>query len=272
MADEDLSTEEVETGAENAPENNEPEQLSEVDELAKELGWRPKSEWNGTDEEWTDSRTYLRKSREINRSLSRELKDVKKQIEGIGRATSKMTTQALARQRQELLAARDEAFEAGDKDAFKQIDEALTKLPTAEAADAADGMTSEGKEWAEKHSSWFGKDKEATDYAAKRADEYAREGLSPARQLAAVEKDMRKHFPDLFPEEKEPKAVNTPPSLARPQRTATPSPKEKGYATLPPAARKACDEWVRNQTENGNKWASKDTWAASFYEQEAANG
>lgn len=272
MADEDLTADVVDAGAIDASEQViEPEELTEVDELAVELGWRPKSEWTGPEDKWTDSRTFLRTTREMNRTMSRELKDFRKQLDGIGRATSKMTSQALDQQRRELLTARDEAFEQGDRTTYDKVNQAIERL--ADAPDDGAEMTSEGREWAEKHAAWFGKDKEATDYAAKRATKYAKDGLSPARQLAAVEKDMKAHFPDLFAEEK-PAAVNTQPTLARPQRVATPAPREKGYPTLPTQARKACDDWASSQKENNN-WderrtaAMKAQWATNYYAQEA---
>jgi hypothetical protein len=83
-----------------------------------------------------------------------------------------------------------------------------------------------------------------------------------------VERDMRKHFPDLLKDEE---ARKEPPALAKPQRQASTAPREKGYSTLPPAARKACDDWVSAMKEQGNTWATRETWAATYYE-DATNG
>ena len=243
-------------------------ELSEVEQLASDMGWRPKTEWKGDEADFVEAKDFLKNTRDINRNLSRELKDVRKQLDGIGKATTAMTKRAIENERERLEKIYDQAFEEGDKDTAKKAEAELRKLdkeiPSQPATDP------EGEAFAQKHASWFNKDAEATQYAVNRAQHYADQGLSPARQIAAVEKDMRKHFPDLIEDAKEqPKPQ---PSLARPQRQVATQPREKGYATLPPAAKKACDEWVRNMKEDGHDWATKDAWASNFYEQEAANG
>jgi hypothetical protein len=247
----------------------EAEQLSEVDLLAKELGWRPKSEWDGDETTWTDSKSFLKKSREINRTLSRELKDIKKTVEGIGKASARMTQQAVEKERERVLALRDEAFETGDRDSFAKAERELAKLETPVAAPAAENF-------AERNSSWFQKDDDATGYAFARADYYAKRGVTdPEAQLAKVEEDVRKRFPELFEAEAEPKKPEPrkAPALGAPQRQVSTQPREKGVATLPPDARKAMKDWVSSMKENGNEWATEKVWADNFYaSQEAANG
>lgn len=263
MADETDPPEGEEADANTAPAEEQQEPIT-VDQLATELGWRPKDQWDGPDEDWAPADAFLKKTREINRTLARDLKDLKKQMEGVGKATAAMTARAAAEERARLEAELDRAVEEGDTAAARKATRDLASI--AEPSDSPP----EGQEFATKHSAWFGKDKEATAYAVNRAGKYAEEGLSPARQIAAVERDMKKHFPDLFPEEKA--ATKAPVTLGTPQRSVSTTPREKGYATLPPAARKVCDDWVKREKENGNEWATKDMWASSFYESEAANG
>lgn len=271
MADDDelpSETEEQETEAAPEEEQQEAEPVrSDVDDLASEMGWRPKSEWDGPEDGWVDSRTFLKNTRDINRTLGRELKDLKRQMEGIGRATSQMTQRAVEAERQRLEKLHEQAVEDGDTKAAKEAAKAMQDLPVPQQ-----DLPPEAQAFIERNSAWYGRDQEATTYAQKRSDHYAKEGLSPARQLAAVERDMRQHFPDLFPEDKPEEKAKAQPTLARPQRQATPQPREKGYATLPPAARKACDDFIAAQKEQGHTWASKDDWAANYYQQEATNG
>jgi chemotaxis regulatin CheY-phosphate phosphatase CheZ len=248
------------------PENAPADPPSEIEELAREMGWRPQDEFAGDADKWVDAKSFVRNTRDINRNLSRDLRDLKKQMDGIGRATSQMTERAVAAERERLEALHDQAVEDGDKAAAKRAVDAINKLPTAQAE-----VPSETQAFVEKHSAWFNKDQEATAYAVQRAGKYADEGLSPARQLAAVEKDMRKHFPDLFKDDEAP-ARKDPPKLATPTGRSNTTPREKGYATLPSEARKACDEWVAAQKEQGHAWATKEAWATSYYGQEAANG
>lgn len=255
-----------------APESGAVEQegapeLSEVETLAVEMGWTPKSAWKGEEADWKPAPVFIKATKDINRNLSRDLKDVKRQVEGIARTSAAMTDRAVAEARTKWEAELDRAVDEGDRDAARQARKELSTLDRQQTTVSA---PAEGQQFAEKHSAWFNKDAEATTYAVNRAQHYADQGLSPARQLAAVEKDMRGLFPDLFPDEEQREPRKPPPSLGTPNRTARPAAREKGYATLPPEARKACDNWVK-QNEHRGAWVTKDSWASSYYE-EAANG
>lgn len=270
MADvEELPPEGEEQERTDAPENEEKPELTEIEQLAAEMGWNPDFEGEGK----VDARTYMRETRDINRSLKKSLRSMERQMEGIGRATAAMTQRELDRQRAELEAAHDRAVEKGDTQAARDAAKAMRELPQ----DAVEeGPSAEGQDFIEKHSAWFGKNQEATQFSVERVNHYAEQKLSPARQIAAMEKDMRAHFPELF-EEAEPAPKPHQPQLGKPQRSVSTAPREKGYATLPPAARKACDDWARMQKDN-NGWddkrvtAAKSNWATHYYEQEAANG
>lgn len=245
-------------------------QLTEIEEVAADMGWTPKDQWKGDPDAWKPAKDYVRATRDVNKSLKSDLKQLQRQVEGISRATASMTERAIAEARSEWESKLEQAVEDGDKQGVKAAQAELTKL---ERATPQPDMPPEAQDFAERHSSWFGKDREATEYAAKRADYYAAQGLSPARQLKAVEKDMRDLFPELFDGEpaEQRKAPKPPASVGEPQRTVRTQTREKGYATLPPEARKACDAWVASNQHRGS-FVSKEAWAKSYYEQEAANG
>lgn len=245
-------------------------QLSEVDKLAVELGWKPKHEWDGPEDGWTDSAAYLRKSREMSRSLSRELKDMRREVANIGKANAAMTQRALQEQRERLLQEREEAIEMGDKEAFNKAEKKLQSLDDKQP----EGPSEAAQEFAERNASWFNSDDEATSYAYVRADYYQRKGITdPEKQLAKVEEDVRKRFPEHFEAPKPPKNV----ALGAASRSSSPAPREKGYGTLPNDARKACEEHVRVMKENEG-WddarvaKEKANWAKFYYAQEAVNG
>lgn len=271
MADEVEGLTEAENGAE-AAEQQEEWQPSEVDQVAMELGWRPQSEWKGEAGEWVDSKAYLTKTRDMNKSMSKELRDMRKQIDGIGKATSRMTQAAVDAERAKWQEKWDEAFESGDKTGLKAAEKQLAQLDQPQN----EGPSDAARDFASRHSSWFEKDDEATGYAFTRASYWQGRGVTdPAEQLAKVEQDVKKRFPELFEDAKETRKA--PPALGTPQRSITPQLREKGYATLPPQARKAADQWANAQREN-NGWTDKQVesarsdWAKHYYEQEAANG
>ena len=241
----------------------------EIAELAAEMGWKPKDQWKGDPTTWSPARDFVRTAVTANKSLKGDVRKLTQTVERIGQATAKMTDRAIASARAQWEAEHDRAVEDGDKDAAKAASRELAKLDQQ----AAPPLAPEAEDFAQRNASWFNKDQEATTYAVNRAEHYANQGLSPARQLAKVEKDMRETFPELFADvEAKPQAKN-PPTLGAPSRTARPAAREKGYATLSPDARKACDAYVER---NGNRFANmkpddvRAQWAKDFYEDQEA--
>lgn len=261
VADEVEETEGQEQEAE-VQETEEQPEPSEIDNLAAELGWRPKSEWAGEESDWVDSREFLRKTNDMSRTRGREIKDLKKQIDGISKAQNWVVEQARQAERDRLEALYDRAVEDGDTAESRKVRARIESLAQPVQPD----LPPEGQDFAQRHASWFHKDQEATEYAINRSNHYAKQGLSPARQLAAVERDMKENFPELFPQQTAPKPQ---PAMGRPSRQVS-QPREKGYGTLPPEARKICDQFVREQAEQGNGWATKEAWSKAYYEQQGA--
>lgn len=259
-ADEEIVT----PGGDEGGDQGEQQEPEEIQALAAEMGWKPKAEWKGDPTTWSPARDYLKTAVNANKSLKSDVKRLSQSVERISATTAKMTDRAIADARAKWEDEHARAVDDGDREGARKAARELEKLEQQPAAD----LPEEAQAFAEKHSSWFNKDREATTYAINRADHYAKQGLSPARQLAKVEKDMRETFPELFPEEVAKPQQKAPPSLGAPARTARPAAREKGYATLPPEARKACDAYVER---NGNRFANQTPdqvraqWAKEFY-------
>lgn len=253
MADEELGAQEgVETvdapveGAEvvekteGATEAQEEQQAPDpIAALATELGWAPKDQFRGNPEDWKPADEFIRAGRDIQRTLSRDLRDVRSTMDNIVKTNAMIMQDRLKAQREELEARFTDAVDSGDTAAARKIGAQLTQLEHA-PVDVPTPPTPEGQNFAQKHSTWFGKDQEATKYAVTRAEHYAKQGLSAARQLAAVEQDMRGIFPDLFPA-----PAKAPPEVHRPQsRSAAPSNKAKGFHDLPREAQAVARDMV----------------------------
>lgn len=266
MADETDVAEVTDEGVSASDTGDAPE-LTEIEQIAADMGWSPKDQWKGDAEAWKPAGTFLKAGREINKSLRDNMKRMERQLEGISRTTAAMTDRAVQSERAKWEAEHDRAVDDGDKAAAKVASKELARL---DATPTKPDTTPEGEDFAASNP-WFGKDTEATAYAVNRAQHYADQGLSPTRQLAAVKKDMTELFPDLFSADAKPEPRKQP-SVGEPQRTARTGAREKGYATLPPEARKACDAWVGDNKHRG-AWVTKESWSTQYYDsQEAANG
>lgn len=245
MADEELApTGELEPETapvvEEAPEIETPEDpANPVEALASELGWAPKDQFRGNPDDWKPADEFIRAGRDIQRSLSRDIKELKGNVSRIVSASTATLEQEIERQRAELDGRLERAVEEGDYKAAKHVTNQLRELDSKAPINDVP-PTPEGQDFASRHSSWYGKDPEATAYAQTRAGHYGSMNLSPARALAAVEKDMKELFPEHFPA-----PSKAPPSVARPaSRTASTSGRAKGFHDMPADAQAVARDMV----------------------------
>lgn len=209
-----------------------------VEALASEMGWAPKDQFRGDPEDWKPADQFIRAGKDIQRNMSRELKELKGTVSNISRTSAALLEQQLAERDAYWTQQRREAIEAGDQEAVDHADAQRQKIqqqaPTVQVVDPAT------ETFTQKHAGWWQKDPEATNYAINRADYYAKQGLSAARQLAAVEQDMKGIFPDLFPA-----PAKAAPSVARPaSRAASPSSRGKSLHDLPAEAQAVARDMV----------------------------
>jgi len=218
-----------------------------IEGLAGEMGWRPKEDWKGDPDKWKPAHEYVRSTVDVNRKVVNRLKGVEDQLARVARTSVSITEREVAKERERLMQEREEAFDAGDRDAFVRADRELAKVSEVAPAPVPD----ETHSFVERNANWFQKDKEATAWAVNRANELAATGLGPARQLAIVEREAKTMFPEFFEAEKpKPKAapLNTPGT-----RIAATS--RKGFASLPADAQKAALDFEAKRGINREEYA-----------------
>jgi hypothetical protein len=226
--------------------------------LASELGWAPKEDWRGDPADWKDAKTFLKSTVDINKTLRKDLKATRDASERAARAAAAITEQALERQRQELFQARQQAFDAGDGQAFNAADQQLRSLPPPQAPAQSD----ESQSFFERNASWYGKNKEASDLAYAKCEELARLGVAPAQQLVLAEQAVRQAFPELFQTQQQTKG---PAQVATPGTRASAQPRKgpKGFNDLPPDAKRAALDFEKRGR------ASRDEYAKLYFEENA---
>lgn len=232
--------------------SQEEHQPASVDDLASEMGWKPKDQWKGDPEKWKPAAQFLRRTVDVNRSLADEIKGVRSQVETMVRTSAELTARAVAAERERILAERKEAIDLGDHAAVDHADEKLKTLtvtiPPQESPDVA--------AFKERNAAWFDKDDDATRWAVNRAGELAKQGIgSPARQLAIVEREAKQLFPEFFPEP----AKGVP--LSKPGPRGNSQPQGKGFTALPADVQAAALDYERRGV------CSKDEYAKIYFEQ-----
>lgn len=243
----------IDAPVEDAPVDDTPPPAPTVDDLASEMGWRPKDEWRGDPDKWKPAHEFMRATVDVNRKLANRLKDVDDKLDRVVRTSATITERELARQRQELLEKRREAVDLGDHAALDAADEALQALPKLEPVDTP---APEVADFVERNP-WFGKDRDATVWAQNRAGELAKQGISEARQISIVEREAKGLFPELFPEPKaKAKAADLTPPGNRGGKSAA-----KGFSSLPADVRNVALEYEKRGV------CSKEQYAATYYEE-----
>jgi hypothetical protein len=212
-------------------------QLSEVEQLAVEMGWNPNKDGVG-DREWLEAADFIKETRKVNRSLRKQMKGLEERLDRVAELGTKQTERMLKQQADELRAQYDAAMAENDARGAMKAYQSLQELE-AEAINAAPQKNVE-QDFAARNP-WYGRDEEATAYAQAISNKEAAKGRSHAEQIEAVEEAMRKRFPELMGEKV---ATKAPPAVNAPGRPA-PVRKTRGFADLPPEARKAAENYAR---------------------------
>jgi hypothetical protein len=235
------------------------QQADPIEALAQELGWTPKDQFKGDPDAWKPADQFIRDGRDITRSLSRELKEIRQNVGHIVQASTATLEQQIAEQKRLLETRHQEAVELGDPQTALQISRQITQLESRALAPVVPG---EVAEFAERNKDWFQKDARATNFALAVADEEARLGRSPAEQVAAAEREVKKRFPELFLQ------VKAPPSVARPpSRAASSSNRAKTFHDMPAAAQEVANDMVAR-----GAIPSVDLYVANYFKNERKVG
>lgn len=276
----DLTAEDLETGAQGAPEVVSEQTDRDWEAEAREMGWKPKDEWTGDPEQWRDAQEFVKRGEEflpyvraerdrLRKEVERKNKDFEDRIKRLDAANR----EALKRQKaqyEERLAELDrreeQAVSEGDTEAWKAIRQQREKLgapPEAEdeSSEAPAGVDPAVQEWASRpENDWFHTDDAMRAMAITVAGRVAQNGGDVNAQLRAAEAEVRKRFPEHFGTQKPRQAVETggqPPRAGKRE--------SRGVANLPREAREAFDEFVRMGV-----YSEKDLpeYAKAYWEQD----
>jgi hypothetical protein len=249
-------------GEEQQPESNGED--SPYADLAKDLGWTPKDKYTGPPEQWKDAETFIRDGRDIQRDTSRELKDVKARLDTIASTSASIVEQQVKERVDDLTVKFKQAVEDGDDAAAFKISE---QIRTTAAAATPQGPSPEARAFAERNAGWFQKPghEDATFRAIEICNTLAAQGYKDhGTQLQIAEQRLRREMPELFANQKNGKpapGVNAPGS-----RAPAPSNRAKGYADLPPEARKVADDMAdRDVFKLGDVTKSRDLYARNYF-------
>lgn len=158
-----------------------------VERAARRAGWTPLEEWKRDPSKWVDAETYLERTTQENENLRDRLKRT-------GQAAEAAIEEARRIAKEEALAELRAAAKSGDEEAAVRAADKVAKTSGPDPRTVA---------WIGRNQ-WFNADPRAQALAVSVVNARANEGATIEDQLEAAEDEVRKRFPEHFPESRRP--------------------------------------------------------------------
>lgn len=194
-------------------------QLSPIQEKALSQGWKPRDQFEGSDEEFIDAPEFVRRGELFGKieTQSRELKTVRQALDALKQFQSQIAEREYQRALKSLQETRKQAFVEGDTEKAFAIEEQIDEVKQQAAeirrqaqAPVVQELAPEFVAWTEKNP-WYNTNKAMRAAADSIGLEHARAGVPQAEVLKLVEKAIREEFPHKFsnPNRERPNAVES---------------------------------------------------------------
>lgn len=198
---------EVLEGQDEQQEDNTP-QVSEVEQRALDMGWRPKEEFDGSDDEFIDAKEFVRRRPLFEKieGQGREIKNMRKALEAWKQHYTQVEKTSVEKALAQLKAARKEAVSNADGDKYDALDDEIkaaeqniAQIKQLEQAQIPQEqqIPPEFANW-QNRNRWYTETKYMRTWADDFGTELAKQGLEPATVLKRVEEAVKKEFPDKF--------------------------------------------------------------------------
>lgn len=203
--------------------NTQPEQTQTApddsyESAAREQGWKPKEEYEGSPEKWRPAKEFLERGELFGKidSMGRELKETRKALKALQEHHTKVKETEYKRAVDELKALQKRHLEEGNSDGYIETTELLTDLKAEQKAREVVEATAPKQvdprftSWISENR-WYEKDVEMREYADVVGMGYAQKNpnLDPEDVLQYVTKQVKSRFSDKFvnPNRSKPSAV-----------------------------------------------------------------
>lgn len=269
----------------------------DIEQEAAQLGWVPRDQFKGDPDKWTDAETFVQRGKEImpilrknNERLQNDLAAVKGQLNDVQSALNEAkdameafreyhnetAKNAYEQAVRDLTEQKRTALREGDADTVIEVDEALADLrskapkalekstppaPTPAPAPVAVPEPAELVAWKEDNKDWVDVNREATAYGASIAQfiKVSRPELTGRAFLDAVSEEVRAKFPALSRSSPSSKVDSGSHGAADPTGS-----KSKGYNSLPPDAKAACDRMADRLVGPNRAFKTIAEWRAKY--------
>jgi hypothetical protein len=189
----------------------------EIERIARDMGWKPESEFDGAKEVYVDAAEYIRRGKDIQDNMRKLIKEQRKQLAGVDETLRELKKHNervykaeitnIKKELGDLKSKKREAIEEGDVEKVEQIDEQIGALeesldtkkvapPDTRKKTAEDEAASaEFDAWV-KNNKWYEENPEMAAYADQIAEDNP--ALSFRRVSLLAEKKVKEAFPEAF--------------------------------------------------------------------------
>ena len=182
-----------------------PPEYSEVELKALDMGWKPKDQFHGSEDDFIDAKEFVRRQPLFDKieATNRQVKQLNAALSALQDHYSKVNESAYNRAIADLKAQRKDALSNGDGERFEEIDDQIKEAekqklalesikPTAQAE-----AHPEFKSWKARNP-WYDSVSHMRVFADEIGVKLHAQGKSPAEVLTEVEKAVRAEFPTKF--------------------------------------------------------------------------
>lgn len=213
---------------------------SDIEELAQEMGWTPKDKFKGDPERWKDAKTFVRTTVDVNKSLSKDVRELRDTTERLLKTQSKLVDREVEKRVKEATQRFNQAVADGDgEEAFRASEEIRQARAPVEAEEPPAAT------WI-KENPWYNTHREAKALAFGICADLADQGKTQREQLQEARKAVEKAFPELFQDKTKPEPKPAP-HVQGGQRSTQAAPRKKGWNDLPPAVRASAERHFINK-------------------------
>jgi len=190
------------------PDVPEAPQYTEMEQKALSMGWRPKEEFHGDEDDFIDAKAFVQRQPLFDKieSQSKQLKSLSKGLEALKTHYTRVEEAAVSKAIATMKAQRKQALSDGDGDSFELFDNEIKKAETelANIEQVKNTPLVEEQvvhpEWQafQSRNPWYSNTPHMRMFADTLGGELAAKGVSPTNVLKQVEEAVRKEFPNKF--------------------------------------------------------------------------
>jgi len=180
---------------------------NEIESKAREQGWRPKEEWDGDPEKWTDAKEFVARGELFGKidTMGRELKETRKALKMLQEHHTKVKETEYKRAVEELKALQKKHLESGDSAGYLETTEMLTDLKAEQKAREVIEETTQKPvdprfvAWI-RDNPWYSQSTEMRQYADAIGLGYAQShpGIDPEDVLSYVASEVKQRYKNKF--------------------------------------------------------------------------